>query len=299
MPDNMAADTNDIEVTLYHANERYHIPPDAKQTPPRLLQTNDARILGAFKQNNKIQFVGNTRDTITNKAAFYHGILDLQSSSYTLNAYTVRNDTVEYGYPNIAYAGNGSNDNTAIIAINYTSENIFPGCGAIKTDGEGNYSDLLTIRKGDNYIQVLATQPQRWGDYSGAQRKYNEPGIVWVALTYGAQSKKQNTWIAEIATQPFTSVPDVKKQTRIHQLYPVPASNQVTCTFSLANDDYIIVDIYDINGRNVLQLYRERAYTGTNTFTCNTSALNDGIYFLTIRNREGNILANIKFEVKQ
>lgn len=297
MPDSMSADTSDIEVILYKANERYHVPPDAKQTPPRFLQTNDARILGAFKQNNKIQFVSNTRDTVQNKAAFYHGILDLQNPDNIVTAYTVRNDTVEYGYPNIAYAGTGNNDHKAIIAINYTSESVFPACGAIMTDGEGSYSDLLTIRKGDNYISVLVTQPQRWGDYSGAQRKYNENGIVWVALTYGAQSKKQNTWIAEISVEPIVSVNDIPHSTTINQLFPVPASNHITCTFTIEKPEYIYVDILDATGRVVLSLFRERAQAGTNSFSCNTTALSDGTYILLIRNREGQALASEKFVV--
>lgn len=297
MPDNTLVDTNDIEVLLYKANENYHVPPDAKQTPPRFLQTNDARILGAFLHNNKIQFVSNTRDTVANKAACYHGILDLQNPLLTVNAYTIRNDTVEYGYPNIAYAGSGSADHKAIIAINYTAETIYPACGAILTDGEGSYSDLLTIRKGDNYISVLSTQPQRWGDYSGAQRKYNENGKVWVALTYGAQSKKQNTWIAEISTEPIVSVNDIQHSTTINQLYPVPASNNITCSFSIAKAEYIYVDVLDASGRVVLNLFRERAKAGTNTFSCNTTALTDGTYILLIRNHEGAVLSSEKFVV--
>ncbi len=299
IPDSMNADTAAIEVSLLHSNHRYHIPPGALQTPPRKLETNDARILGAFMQNNLIQFVSNTRDTVNNKAAFYHGIINMQNVIPDIQAFTIRNDTVEYGYPNIAYAGIGIGDNTAIIGINYTAANIFPACGAIMSDGLGNYSDLVTIRKGDNYISVLSGAEQRWGDYSGAQRKYNENGVVWLALTYGGLSKKQNTWIAELSPQPFTSAHYVEAVAHINQLYPVPASSSITCNFTLSNEDYIIVDILDVNGRSILQLYREKAYPGLNTFQCNTSSLSDGTYMLLIRNQKGQILGSKQFIEKK
>ncbi len=297
LADTMGIDSTAIQVELLKANTRYHIPPDAKQTPPRILQTNDARILGAFKQNNLIQFVANTRDTVTNKAALYHGIIDLSASVPTITTYMISNDSVEYGYPNIAYAGSNSNDNTAIIGINYTAADIFPACGAILTDANGNYSDLITIRKGDNYISVLSGGNQRWGDYSGAQRKYNENGIVWVALTYGSQSKKQNTWIAELGIQPFASVLSSTNKLNINSLFPSPAQNIVTCSFILNEESYLNFSIYDAAGRFIQELFRERALPGTNSFSFNTSALSNGTYFLVIKDTMGEKLTTHAFSV--
>jgi hypothetical protein len=297
LPDSMGIDSSAIEVQLLKANVRYHIPPDAQQTPPRKLQTNDARILGAFKQNNLIQFVSNTRDTVFNKAALYHGVIDLSTASPSITTYTISNDTVEYGYPNIAYAGTGTADNTAIIGINYTAANIFPACGAIMTDGGGQYSDLLTIRKGDNFISVLSTPEQRWGDYSGAQRKYNENGVVWVALTYGAQSKKQNTWIAELGTQPFLSIPYASHKFDINSLYPLPAQNTVACNFTLTEEVYLTFSIIDAAGCMVLELFRERAFPGENIFSFNTTSLSNGSYFLIVKNNIGELLTSKKFIV--
>jgi hypothetical protein len=293
MPDVLNADTSMIDVSLLRASTAYHVPPDAKQTAPRILQTNDARILGAFKHNNRIQFVSNTRDTVLNKAACYHGVIDLMSANPEFPAYIITNDTVEYGYPNIAYAGTNNDDHTAIIGINYTAADIFPACGAISTDAIGNYSDLLTIRKGDNYISVLSGGNQRWGDYSGAQRKYNQNGVVWLALTYGSQSKKPNTWIAELSLQPFSGVADERHTINEQVVYPSPAQQTIFCSFRVQQEASLNFRIVDLNGRFVQDIFNERALPGLNTFSFNTASLQNGNYILVITNEYGSpIIAN-------
>lgn len=105
-----------LTVTPVISNVEYRMPIDAVQPYPDLLIVNDARMMGAFLENNKIQMVCGTTDTLTGRSAVYHGTMDI-SGAPTLNGWVYAIDTLYLGYPNIAYAGNGPGDDHAIISI--------------------------------------------------------------------------------------------------------------------------------------------------------------------------------------
>ena len=76
-------------VTPLVSNIAHFMPPNAMQPTYQthgLLATNDARVLGAFLENDKIQFVHNTMDTATGHCAVYHGIISNVACSGLINA---------------------------------------------------------------------------------------------------------------------------------------------------------------------------------------------------------------------
>ena len=88
-------------------------------------------------------------------------------------------------------------DNTSIISFDHTAITVFPGVSALTSDGLGNYSAMTTVKAGASYYNILSGN-ERWGDYSGSQRKYNQPGRVWVNGMWANASKKNTTWIGEL-----------------------------------------------------------------------------------------------------
>ncbi|NTW33320.1 MAG: hypothetical protein HGB12_11980, partial [Bacteroidetes bacterium] len=192
-----------LTVNALISDKTYGMPPRAQQPNNQLLETNDARVLSGFIQNNKIQFVGNTVDTTSGYATFYHGIINNVSSSRTVKL-TIFTDTMEYGYPNLSYTGKSSSDNSAIISMNYSSSRVYPGFSCFYYSRNSDYSRKVNLKQGDCYINALSGA-DRWGDYSGSQPKYNEPGKVWVAGTFGKlipagklYNKRSGTWISEL-----------------------------------------------------------------------------------------------------
>ena len=124
---NVISDTNaTLTVNALISDKTYGMPPKAQQPSNHFLETNDARVLGGFIQNNKIQFVGNTVDTTTGFATIYHGIINNVNSSLSVNL-TIFSDSIEYGYPNISYSGINSSENSSIISMEYSSSQVFPG----------------------------------------------------------------------------------------------------------------------------------------------------------------------------
>lgn len=167
------------------------------------LQTNDARWLGGVRYKDQIHFTGNTKNFETGLSAIYHGIIENLNGERTYGGRVIGSDSLDYGYPDIAYTGTSDCDNTFIIAFDHTSPTFHPGVSAIYYNhNTGLYSEPKTLKAGENYIQQLQGAYERWGDYIGIQRIYNEPGKVWIGGFYGRENFRSNTWFSKVAVSP-------------------------------------------------------------------------------------------------
>lgn len=170
------------------------------------LQTNDARWLGGVRYNDEIQFVGNTKNFESGLAAIYHGTIENLNGERTYSGEIIGNDTLDYGYPDIAYTGTSDCDNSFIIAFDHTSPTFHPGVSAVYyNQNTGLYSEPALLKAGESHIQQLQGAYERWGDYIGIQRIYNEPGKVWIGGFYGRENSRSNTWFSRVAVSPKES----------------------------------------------------------------------------------------------
>lgn len=201
----------DLRIRVRRADIPYGVPPNGRQQdtdqndPTDGLQTNDARVLGAIRMSNgDIQFVSTTRNFSTQRASIYHGTLHNPGSSGSfITAQLITDPIKDYGYPNLAWTGNEECDNEVIIGFNHTSPVDFAGMSAVYYSNDEEYSDVLEIKQGDNYVQRLVGG-DRWGDYFGIQTYYPEPGKVFVSGFFGTQTRSNTAYIAEL-TSPDTN----------------------------------------------------------------------------------------------
>lgn len=285
-----------LTVTPVVSNVEYRMPIDAVQPYPDLLIVNDARMMGAFLENNKIQMVCGTTDTLTGRSAVFHGTMDI-SGIPTLNAWVYAIDTLYLGYPNIAYAGNGPGNDRAIISILASSPTFKPGTGAYQTDGNGDFSPLTVVKTGISYVNMLAG-PERWGDYTGCQTKYNLPGWVWVSGGFSQANHTTRTWIGELAGNSGVSVPELNAQDESAILVPNPAGERFEIRFDLKNDAGIRVNVFDTQGRLISELYRGRLSGGANRLSFRTSFLKPGSYLVKMTDDSGGVVAVKKLVVR-
>lgn len=210
---NGTLENSSLDIKFGKTSPNYGVPPNGRQLdtdlsdPTKGLQTNDARVLGAITNGEWIQFVSTTLNPETGLAGIYHGTIenpDVQSPniSGTIIADTAR----DYGYPNIAFTGKDECDIETIIGFNYTSPDDFPGVAAVYYDNDGNHSEVVTLKEGLNFTNAHSDSYERWGDYFGIQRKYNEPGKVWTSGYYGLLSRRNGTWINELDRPSDSSV---------------------------------------------------------------------------------------------
>lgn len=204
-------ETPNLDIRVRQSNLRYGVPPNGAQTGVPIgnttkgLQTNDARVLGAIRMpDGKIQFVSTTREFNDGKAAIYHGVIQDPGSSAIIKARVITDSVRDYGYPNIAFSGNENCDQEVIIGFNHTSRSDYAGVSAIYCNNDTAYSDVITLKVGDNYVNRLGGT-ERWGDYFGIQRHYPSQQ-VWTAGFYGTQSKQNSTWVSLLQSPDSTQI---------------------------------------------------------------------------------------------
>jgi hypothetical protein len=279
-----AGDPNDmVNINLLNSDIPYGAPPNATQKEG-FLQTNDARVLEAFRLGDEIQFVGNTRNLDNNMAGIYHGIIEnVNNPQVTLN-HIIGSD-YELGYPGITYTGETSSDRDAIIAFNHTSKTRFPGVSALYSiPGEG-YSQIVQLGQGNNFVDMLNGDLERWGDYLGTQRDYNDPQTVWVAGFIGIGAKVNAPLIARIQRPEMpTDTDDPLNIENTTTVFPNPLRDRTSIAFDVPeNSQTVKVSLYKISGELIDNLYTSNnAKKGKNSFSFDTSALVKGTYLIKI-----------------
>lgn len=293
--------SSSLNVKLGKLDEKYGMPPNGRQQDTDAsnassgLQTNDARWLGGFLLNNEIQFVGNTKNFTNGNAGIYHGFIkNVNSSSPTFTGKIISVDSLDFGYPNIAYVGtNPAKDKNSIIAFNHSSKTTHPGMSAVYYSNSGDYSNIVRLKEGEGYVNKHSSPTglnsyERWGDYFGLQRIFNEPGKVWAAGFYGLKTNQSNTWFSKVSLTPGVSDNSDEKSAAFNQskvesnLYPNPFIDRFTVDFYLENEEDLQFRILDLKGAEVVHLGTARGTKGANRFSFSMEPLTRGMYFLKI-----------------
>jgi hypothetical protein len=276
-----------VDFTL--ADIPYGVPPFGRQDNDHTFDTNDGRILGSFIQDNTIQFVSNTLDPTTGFCGVYHGVITNPDAEATLTAWIIGDDTLDLGYPDLSYTGIFEGDVQSIITCDHTAPEVFAGMSAFFYNN-GLYSERTELITGDTYVNMISGTYERWGDYTGSQPLYEEPGIVWVSGNFGRKietgpftDRKNATWIASITRSDsiLASVEQTYDYGKDINLYPVPTRNWLNTDINCATAGEVSFLLYDVNGNMIEHLVNGKAAAGWNTFTFDISQLPAGSYILT------------------
>ena len=262
----------------------YGVPPNATQQVGEL-QTNDARVLEAFIIGDQIQFVGNTRNLDNNLAGIFHGVLNDVSGARDLKLTHLIGEDYEIGYPGITYTGDGIDERDAIIAFNHTSSSRFAGLSAMYYVENIGYSDMITIKEGDSYVDMLGGTLERWGDYLGTQRDYNNPDDVWIAGFFGRSNNRNHPWIAQLSKPRESSNVEetlIKEEAKV---FPNPLIDRFSIEFDIpVATQNVQIELFDMNGQRVTNLYDAKPKkTGLSEFSFSLAKLVAGNYLLKIK----------------
>jgi len=278
-----------LSVDLLKSDKNYGAPPVARQPLNNTFETNDARVLGGFFHNENIQFVANTIDTTNGFAAVYFGLISDVNYATSVHGTILSDSVLDFGYPNISYTGSTLDDPSSLISFNHTSPTDYPGMSAIFYNNKDQFSKRIIIKEGISIVNIIGGAYERWGDYSGSQRKYDEQGIVWVSGTYG---KKKNyspingTWIAEIKTPDFIN-PIIPIEKSSLKVFPNPIFEEsAILEFYIDKTSLLQISVFDISGKRMKKLYEGYVKEGNNQLSFSTAYLNIGIYVVVISNEK-------------
>lgn len=298
----ITASNTTVTVKQLKTNQPYYFPPDGRQSlATQSLATNDSRNLGAFYENNKIQYVHNTNNPANNHVSVYYGIIDSPAAaSPTVSGYILANDTMDFAYPNISYAGLSATDDMAMINFDHSSDKVNPGCSAIETDAKGNFSPILRIQSGTTYVNLLTANLERWGDYSGSQRKYNSKDAeIWVSGYYaysnGNYPHAHAAWVSQLTTdRNYVGVKNIAANTNNEvKVFPNPANTFFSVSFEIKVPEYLSFELFDASGKKIETLLKDWVKVHENTFSFNTRDLDKGIYILKISGVNTNITQKV------
>lgn len=287
VPDVISSGNNNLDIKVLISPTKYGVPPDGRQPDTSAtLATNDGRVLGAYRDDDEIQFVSACVAPVSGASGIYHGIIRNYASSPTIASTQILSvDTLDFGYPNVTYASPGWTKGQSIISFNFTGPNTFPGIGAIMFDGS-SYSPITVVKSGVSSIKVLTGKQQRWGDYMGAQVDWNNIGSVWVEGIFGRVGNTYGNWMAKL-NSPVLGIKNEERTAGRAEVFPNPALDIVNMDFQLQESAAVSFAIYDMQGKLVDKLLDYKCKKGTNRITFSIAALAKGNYVLKAVTADG------------
>jgi hypothetical protein len=145
------------------------------------------------------------------------------------------------------------------------------------------------VKQGLGYIDVVAdpAEPERWGDYTAIQRKYNAvPKECWLAGSYpfGAtpnffgEVNGLNTYVAQIADTVALAIPNAQLNSPLVIIFPNPANDNFTITVKGSGEIPRGYAIFDLLGQPVDQ----SPWPAGVSASVNSSTYPAGIYLVRV-----------------
>jgi hypothetical protein len=154
------------------------------------------------------------------------------------------------------------------------------------------YSNFTKLHKGNRAIDRLNGNIDRWGDYSGIQRKYDDPCRTWISGMFG-KIGSNGSWISSISTSDTCRepLPYLFLEPAYNQgvLFPNPSKDFVNYDFTLEENLDLKISIFSIEGKLVTVLYNDLVNSGPNRLSFDITKLRVGSYLLIIENNENRL----------
>lgn len=280
LSDTLNSANANIQINPLKSNLAYGVAADGRQKDTAYtLATNDARILGAFKEGDEIQFVNTSINPSNGAASIYHGTIQQVSSNPSLQAQLLSIDSLDMAYPNISYFGVNNGTIVSVINCNYSGPRTFAGMHAIISKA-GQYSDWTNIKKGDSNIVVLSAKQQRWGDYTGSQMDWNFPGNAWVIGIFGNAKRGYGNYMARLSSPYNVGIPSLTEKKIKSISYPNPCYQFTAIDFTLKTAAVLNFDLYNATGQYIGHLLTQFCEEGENRLQFNIGYLSTGVYRL-------------------
>ena len=272
----------------FNSSTSYSLSPDANQKGTSIkLNTNDCRVQSSYLENNRIQFGHNT--AASGKPGIYYGTIelsDLDLSFSSVSGVRYYNDSLEVGYPGVAYGGctDSGGDNTSVVMFNYTGSSYNPGNACVYFENK-NVASAPTICKA-GFTYMGSSSPWRWGDYADAAERHNNPGEIWIGGSVGLNSSgHQNaTYISQVFSACDPVAVDNKGKDFEGDLtaYPNPAVDYIHFDFDVPSTGIYKVSVMDMKGQIVKVLVEDKLKEGTARAAFSTQHLGSGVYFVVV-----------------
>lgn len=250
--------------------------------PEHRIKSGDVRVQSGFYQNGKLHFVY-VRNNLDWGQIVYSRI-NTSDNTEERNTWGIVNKN--YLYPSIASFSNDTITEDVMICFQRVGPSEYPQVCVVNYNN-GWSPNSTVVKDGEGLLDFLSYDGttntyERWGDYTGIQRRYNEKAC-WLVGSYafgdttnlGGSSNFLNAWIAEVGSD-NVSIEETSQNTLIIYPNPVKINENINLSFSTSYIPSIKqISITDVFG----QIIPFERIKNTIYFNNNKS----GIYFLTIQ----------------
>ena len=181
--------------------------------------------------------------------------------------------------------------NSEIINI-FKNRSGFVAIGIDTWDGSSTQVQSFQSQTGLDvkYLIKGSSVAQNWSTTYDRLAVVGKNGKIVFKGTQGASSDIGNAKTAiEAALQVATAVTSLEDNDSRFVNYPNPFKTQTTIRFQLDQPALVALDVYDITGKKVRALTKERYPAGKHTIVFSKGQLDNGIYFLRL-NQNGQFL---------
>ena len=283
---------SELSIQRITLDDHYFLSPNGKQYNGKELATNDSRVLGGIIDKEWIQFVQHSMDTNYGTAGIYHGIIYNYDTYPYVESKIISDSIIDFGYPNIASTGINPNEKECVIGFNYTSISDTNGVSCVYMNNDEIYSNFTKLHRGNRAIDRLNGNLDRWGDYSGIQRKYDDPCRTWISGMFG-KIGSNGSWISSVSTSDTCRepLPHLFLEPAYNQgvLFPNPSKDFVNYDFTIEENLDLKISIFSIEGKLVTVLYNDLVNSGPNRLSFDITKLRVGSYLLIIENNDNRL----------
>lgn len=300
--DNFISGNADLTIRHLTTPVSYGFPPNARQKKigptNNYLMTNDARVLAAIYENDRVHFGSNTVNPLYMNAGVYLGtIKDISTPSPTITADIFSTDSLEFGYPSMTLVGNIS-DHKILYTFSHCVTDSFAGTSILFKDANDNYSDIVPVKDGVSLINMIPDSVDRWGDYTNVQRKYDQTTRAYLAGSFG-KGNANATWIAIVDNDEYPLQVNELSGTNESMVYPNPVRQQKFSTrFTNEKAQHLQFEIFDLTGKRISLMLDTYVKKGVNEFSFETQKLASGNYVFRITAADGKIVGEHKISVE-
>lgn len=211
-------------------------PPEARQKNTKvLLNTGGNRLRCAIYQQGIIHFAAQT-NTDSGDVGIYYGRANVQTK--TVSADVITDPERDLAYPTITSFGATEDSDLFLLNYTYAGPDEFPGQAVRTLRGTGNeflWSDEVITKSGNTPIGASQDESIRWGDYSGACRRFIDGRVEsWICGTYG-NNNSHNTWIGQLISPEDMTLP-------VAEFKAWPSSTQVDSLITFTNLSNVVPD---------------------------------------------------------
>ena len=148
-------------------------------------------------------------------------------------------------------------------------------------DNDAEYSDQIVIQSSNTFLDMIG-DVERWGDYTGCQRKYDRPGEVWIASAYIGDNNQYRTWVTGMTRPQESAVNDVPENKVAVDLFPNPTVERINIKMNIDTRDKLKLALYTTQGELVTQFFNAiPKKVGTLDFSFDLGPLSEGSYLFT------------------